>query len=64
MVVDRNDAAKTQESGKTQEPTAKARLEQEPVDVRRRGRDRPFRLGKRTYPVWTLAMVEAREEGA
>jgi RNA-directed DNA polymerase len=36
-------------------------LEKTPVDATRSERDRePFRLGKRVYPVWTPAMVEAR----
>jgi RNA-directed DNA polymerase len=56
MVVDRNDAAKPQEH------VPEARLEKSPVDATRRERDRrEFLLGKRTYPVWTPAMVEARE---
>jgi len=62
MVVDRNDAAKTQESRKTQELTTETRLEKTPVDARRDEQARPLRLGKRTYPVWTPAMVEAREK--
>jgi RNA-directed DNA polymerase len=57
MVVDRNDAVKTQE------PRAETRLEKSPVNARKHGRaGESFRLGKRTYPVWTPAMVEAREK--
>src|SRR3954468_24582501 len=54
-------AADKQDTSKTQEPVADPRLEKAPVDAAKSGRDRePFRLGKRVYPVWTPAMVEAR----
>lgn len=60
MAVDRNDAAKTQESA------TEARLEATPAHATKRERERrgevALRLGKRTYPVWTRAMVEAREK--
>jgi RNA-directed DNA polymerase len=56
MAADRRDA-------RTQEPVASARLEKSPVDVPRDVRARgTLRLGNRAYPVWTPAMVEAREK--
>ncbi|MDA4131912.1 MAG: group II intron reverse transcriptase/maturase [Thaumarchaeota archaeon] len=56
-------AADRQDTAKTQEPVTEARLEKTPVDATRSERERgPLRLGKRVYPVWTPAMVEAREK--
>jgi RNA-directed DNA polymerase len=57
MVVDRNDAVKTHEDD------APTRLAKTPVDAKESVRaQKAFCLGKRTYPVWTPAMVEAREK--
>ena len=51
---------------KTQEIGQEARLAETPSDAKKLERERtakePLRLGKRTYPVWTPAMVKAREE--
>lgn len=49
---------------KTHEHEPEARLVERPSDTPKleREREEPFRLGKRTYPVWTPAMVEAREK--
>jgi RNA-directed DNA polymerase len=56
-------AADRQDMAKPAEVVAEARLEKRPVDATRHERGRgPLRLGKRVYPVWTPAMVEAREK--
>lgn len=50
---------------KTQEPSVEARLAATPQDTPKpgqAGQEGVLRLGKRTYPVWTPAMVEAREK--
>ena len=57
-------AADNRDGVKTHEPGAEARLAATPQDPQKPGRagKEVLRLGKRTYPVWTPAMVEAREK--
>ena len=56
MATDSRDAAKAQELG------AEPRLGKTPDDAEKHGRDGAFRLGQRTYPIWTATMVRVREE--
>lgn len=54
-------AAIRKDDVKTGEPKSEQRLAERPEDAARIERERDaFCLGKRTYPVWTPAMVEAR----